>query len=273
MSKRVPQTDTDLKQRLRARLDFYEELGLTPLLRRRQRRASTEAPTPEVEEAEPVAVEPMPVPAAGPPTPAPILSPAPASTLSLFEEAPARMKSETLEDVRAHLGDCQRCKLAPHRKKIVFGQGSARAELVFVGEGPGAEEDIQGLAFVGRAGRLLTHWVEALGLTRDDVYICNVIKCRPPGNRTPEKDEVETCSPFLYRQLDVIRPKLVCCLGGVALQTLLGKNVAISRLRGQFFDYRGTKMTATYHPAYILRNPNADRQAREDLRKIRQFLT
>jgi DNA polymerase len=183
------------------------------------------------------------------------------------------MERETLEDVRSDLGDCQRCKLAPHRKKIVFGQGDPRAELVFVGEGPGAEEDIQGLAFVGRAGRLLTHWVEALGLSRDEVYIGNVIKCRPPGNRAPEKDEVEACSPFLYRQLDVIRPKLVCCLGGVALQTLLGKTVAISRLRGQFFDYRGTKLTATYHPAYILRNPNADRQVREDLRKIRDFLS
>lgn len=196
----------------------------------------------------------------------------PAATLSLFEEAPARVKGETLEDIRAELGDCQRCKLAPHRKTIVYGQGDPRAQLVFIGEGPGAEEDIQGLAFVGRAGRLLTHWVEALGLKRDDVYICNVIKCRPPGNRSPEKDEIEKCSPFLLRQLDAIRPRLICCLGGVALQTLLEKNVSISRMRGQFFDYRGTKLTATFHPAYILRNPNADRQVREDLRKIRQFL-
>jgi uracil-DNA glycosylase family 4 len=273
MSQREPQSDSELKQRLRARLDFYEELGLTPLLRRQQRRGSAPVPAPEVQEVEPVAAEPAPVPPAARPEPTPIIPSAAASTLSLFEEKPVRMERETLEDIRTDLGDCQRCKLARHRKKIVFGQGNPRADLVFVGEGPGAEEDIQGLAFVGRAGRLLTHWVEALGLTRDEVYICNVIKCRPPANRTPEKDEVETCSPFLYRQLDVIRPTLVCCLGGVALQTLLGKTVAISRLRGQFFEYRGTKLTATYHPAYILRNPNADRQVREDLRKIRDFLS
>ena len=273
MSRRGPQSISELKQRLRARLDFYEELGLTPLMRRPRGRGATPAPAPEVQEVEPVAAEPAPVPLAVRAEPTPVVPSAPASTLSLFEETPVRMERETLEDIRADLGDCQRCKLAPHRKKIVFGQGNPRAELVFVGEGPGAEEDIQGLAFVGRAGRLLTHWVEALGLTREDVYICNVIKCRPPGNRNPEKDEIETCSPFLLRQLDVIRPKLVCCLGGVALQTLLGKTVAISRLRGQFFEYRGTKLTATYHPAYILRNPNADRQAREDLRKIRDFLS
>jgi DNA polymerase len=197
----------------------------------------------------------------------------PGPTLSLFGEAPGRREGETLEEIRADLGECQRCKLAPHRKNIVFGQGHPRAQLVFVGEGPGADEDVQGLAFVGRAGKLLSHWVEALGLTREDVYICNVIKCRPPGNRTPERDEIETCSPFLLRQLDAIRPRLICCLGGVALQNLLEKNVSISRLRGQFFDYRGTKLTATYHPAYILRNPNADRQVREDLLKIRQFLS
>lgn len=273
MSQRGPQPDFDLKQRLRARLDFYEELGLTPLMRRQERRDSVPAQATEAEEAEPVEAEPAPISPAPRPESTPVVPSAAASTLSLFEEKPVRVEKETLEDVRSDLGDCQRCKLVPHRNKIVFGQGSPRAELVFVGEGPGAEEDIQGLAFVGRAGRLLTHWVEALGLSRDDVYICNVIKCRPPGNRAPEKDEVEACSPFLYRQLDVIRPKLICCLGGVALQTLLGKTVAISRLRGQFFDYRGTKLTATYHPAYILRNPNADRQVREDLRKIRDFLS
>jgi uracil-DNA glycosylase family 4 len=207
------------------------------------------------------------------PVPVPVAAAFPAPTPSLFEEAVPRREQETLADILADLGDCQRCKLAPHRKNIVFGQGSAEAELVFIGEGPGAEEDVQGLAFVGRAGRLLTHWVEALGLTRDAVYICNVLKCRPPGNRTPEKDEIGTCSPFLFRQLDAIHPKLICCLGGVALQTLLGKSVSITRMRGQFFDYRGGKLTATFHPAYILRNPNADRQVREDLRKIRAFLS
>jgi len=272
MSKREPQAEAGVEQQLRARLAFYEELGLTPLVRRRERRASAPAPLPEPVLAAPAPVDVPPVPVSVPLL-VEVVPQTPPATLSLFEETPAPRKAETLEDILADLGDCQRCKLAPHRKKIVFGQGSPKAALVFIGEGPGAEEDVQGLAFVGRAGRRLTHWVEALGLTRDDVYICNVVKCRPPGNRAPEKDEVATCSPFLYRQLDAIRPKLVCCLGGVALQTLLGKNVAISRLRGQFFDYRGTKMTATYHPAYILRNPDAERQVREDLQKIRQFLS
>jgi uracil-DNA glycosylase family 4 len=271
MSKRDPQADAGPDPRLRAWLQFYEELGLTPLVRRPPRQATVELPQATAEAPAPptARIQPLPAPPAASPAPAPAM---PAATLSLFEEVPVPVKGETLEDIGADLGDCQRCKLAPHRKNIVFGQGNPRAQLVFIGEGPGAEEDVQGLAFVGRAGRLLTHWVEALGLKRDDVYICNVIKCRPPGNRSPEKDEIDKCSPFLLRQLDAIHPRLICCLGGVALQTLLEKNVSITRMRGQFFDYRGTKLTATFHPAYILRNPNADRQAREDLRKIRQFL-
>ncbi|MGH9805515.1 MAG: uracil-DNA glycosylase [Candidatus Acidiferrales bacterium] len=207
------------------------------------------------------------------PAPLPaVLAPPAATTLSLFEEAPARPKGETLEEIRADLGDCQRCKLAPHRKHIVFGVGDPKARLVFVGEGPGAEEDLQGLPFVGRAGRLLTEWIESLGLKREQVYICNVIKCRPPQNRTPERDEIEACSPFLLRQLDAIRPRLVCALGSVALQLLMGKAVSITRLRGQVFDFRGAKLVATFHPAYILRNPPADRDVRKDLQLIRQLL-
>ena len=271
MSKREPQAEAGPDPRLRAWLEFYEELGLTPLVRRQPRPPASEPAESPAEVPAPVTARVLPsrVQLAAPPTtPAPL----PAATLSLFGETPGRVEGETLEAIRTDLGDCQRCKLASHRKHIVFGQGNQRAQLVFVGEGPGADEDEQGLAFVGRAGKLLTHWVEALGLRRDDVYICNVIKCRPPGNRTPEKDEIETCSPFLLRQLDAIRPRLICCLGGVALQVLLEKNVSITRMRGQFFDYRGTKLTATFHPAYILRNPNADREVREDLRKIRQFL-
>ncbi|MBI4466330.1 MAG: uracil-DNA glycosylase [Acidobacteria bacterium] len=246
------------RQPLRAWLDFYEELGLTPLYRRPPR-PGREKPTPVLE-----------------PTPAAVFPPVAASlppTLSLFGEAAGRIEGDTLDRIRAEIGDCQRCKLAPHRKTIVYGSGHPRAQLVFVGEAPGADEDLQGLPFVGRAGQLLTHWIESLGMTREDVYICNVIKCRPPGNRSPEKDEIETCSQFLVRQLDVIRPRLICCLGSVALQTLLGKSVSITRVRGQFFDYRGTKLFATFHPAYLLRNPNANRQVQEDLRTIRQFLS
>jgi DNA polymerase len=193
--------------------------------------------------------------------------------LGLFGEAPGRVEDDTLERIHQDLGDCRRCKLWPHRTRIVFGCGNPRAQLVFVGEAPGADEDAQGLPFVGRAGQLLTHWIESLGLKRDDVYISNVIKCRPPGNRSPEKDEVQTCSPFLLRQLDALRPKLICCLGSVALQTLLEKSVSITRMRGQFFDYRGSKLFATFHPAYLLRNPHANREVQADLRKIRSFLS
>jgi DNA polymerase len=250
----------NLPEKLRARLEFYEELGLTPFYRRTARPAAP-APAAAVASHAPAAM-----------AAAPLLAPPAAAPLSLFGEAPGRVEGDTLERVRADLGDCQRCKLAPHRRTIVFGAGNPRAELVFVGEAPGADEDAQGLPFVGRAGQLLTHWIESLGMKREDVYICNVIKCRPPGNRSPERDEIETCSPFLLRQLDAIRPRLVCCLGSVALQTLLGKPVAITRVRGQFSDYRGTKLFATFHPAYLLRNPHADREVREDLRKIRQFL-
>ena len=256
-------------ERLQAWLNFYEELGLTPFYRR----GASAPPPPSGEGAVPpeVGAASAEEPTLVAPSSASILASSP--TLSLFGEAPGRIEGETLAQVQADLGECTRCKLHQHRKAIVFGEGNPHAQLVFVGEGPGAEEDAQGLPFVGRAGQLLNHWIESLGMKRRDVYICNVIKCRPPGNRTPERDEIETCSPFLLRQLDAIHPRLVCCLGGVALQTLVGKNVSITRARGQFVDWRGLKLFATFHPAYILRNPNANRQAQEDLRKIRQFLS
>ena len=259
-------------ERLRAWLDFYQELGLTPFLRRRILQPARVV----AEEEEPVARQAngiAPPPASSRPAAEALSPPIPTATLSLFGESSVPVEEETLQQVRADLGDCQRCKLAPHRRHIVFGEGNPNAQLIFVGEGPGAEEDVQGLPFVGRAGRLLNHWIESLGLARADVYICNVIKCRPPGNRTPERDEIETCSPFLLRQLAAIRPRLVCCLGSVALKMLLGRTVAITRVRGQFFDSHGSKLFATFHPAYILRNPNADRQVQEDLRTIRQFLS
>lgn len=261
-----PQPDT-ARQRLRNWLDFYEELGLTPLYRRQGTRApESGTPGPAPSPAPPLAAP------AQPKVSPPVAVVALAPTLSLFGEAPGRVEDDTLDRIQANLGDCQRCKLARHRTNIVFGVGNSKAQLVFVGEAPGADEDAQGEPFVGRAGQLLNHWIESLGLKREDVYICNVIKCRPPGNRSPEKDEIDTCSPFLLRQLDAIRPRLICCLGSVALQTLLGKSVAITRARGQFLDYRGTKLFATFHPAYLLRNPNANREVQEDLRRIRQFL-
>ena len=175
---------------------------------------------------------------------------------------------ENLEDIQRDLGDCHRCKLAEGRTNIVFGVGNPKARLVFVGEGPGYEEDKQGEPFVGAAGQLLTKIIKAINLTREQVYICNIIKCRPPGNRNPMPDEIEICSPFLERQLMAIRPDFICALGKFAAQTLLNTNVAISRLKGRFHDYMGIKVLPTYHPAYLLRNPGKKRDVWEDMQKL-----
>ncbi len=183
-----------------------------------------------------------------------------------------RAGGDTLEGVREFLGECTRCKLHQGRHSIVFGDGNPRARLVFIGEGPGHDEDLQGLPFVGRAGKLLTQMIEAMGLKRGDVYICNVVKCRPPGNRTPEKDEVGACSPFLFRQLEVIQPEAIVCLGSVALQALLGPSVTITRARGQWMEYRGMQMMPTYHPAYLLRNPAAKSSVWQDLKQVMALL-
>src|SRR2546422_7733143 len=177
-----------------------------------------------------------------------------------------------LDGIRADIGDCQRCKLAPARTHIVFGSGNPNAELVFVGEAPGYDEDQQGLPFVGRAGQLLTKIIESIDLKREDVYICNVLKCRPPDNRNPEPDEVAMCNPFLKRQLATIRPKIVCCLGTFAAQTVLQTAAPVSRLRGQFFDMDGMRVIATFHPAYLLRSPDKKREVWEDMKQIRAEL-
>ncbi len=178
----------------------------------------------------------------------------------------------TLDDIRQDLGDCSRCKLSESRTSIVFGAGNPDARLMFVGEAPGSDEDRQGLPFVGRAGQLLTKIIESIDLQRDDVYICNVLKCRPPKNRNPEPDEVETCSPFLRRQLDAVRPQIVCCLGTFAAQTMLGMKVPISKLRGRFHDIDGIRFIATFHPAYLLRNPAKKREVWADMQQIRDAL-
>ena len=208
---------------------------------------------------------------------APVTAPRPASgfvppvaAASLFEE---RIENDSLERIRENIGpNCMRCKLHKARTQIVFGVGNPKAQLVFVGEGPGRDEDIQGEPFVGRAGKLLTQMIEAMGLRRPDVYICNVVKCRPPENRLPENDEITACSPFLLRQLGVIQPKVICCLGACSAQTLLQTNQGISRFRGEWFDYRGSKLIATYHPAYLLRNPAAKSEVWKDLQKVMAVL-
>src|SRR6185295_15530947 len=197
-------------------------------------------------------------------------------TQNLQNEAPltfSRNATEALAVIREDIGDCTRCKLHTlGRTQIVFGVGNPEADLMFVGEAPGADEDEQGIPFIGRAGQLLTKIIEAIDLKRDDVYIANVIKCRPPGNRNPEPDEVATCEPFLFRQIDAIKPKVIVTLGKFATQSLLQTDEAISRLRGRLFDYRGAKLVPTWHPAYVLRNnsPNSDvrREVWEDMKLV-----
>ncbi|HSP92820.1 MAG TPA: uracil-DNA glycosylase, partial [Vicinamibacterales bacterium] len=181
--------------------------------------------------------------------------------------------ADTLEAVRDELGPCTRCKLhALGRRQIVYGAGNPRAELMFIGEAPGHDEDIQGVPFVGRAGQLLTKIIEAIGLTRDDVYIANVIKCRPPENRNPEPDEVASCEPFLFRQVQAIKPRAIVALGTFAAQTLLRTNDPISRLRGQVFRYGEACLIPTFHPAYLLRSPERKREVWEDMKKVRALL-
>jgi len=181
--------------------------------------------------------------------------------------------SEALPAIREDIGDCTRCKLHRlGRNQVVFGVGNPDADLMFIGEAPGADEDVQGEPFVGRAGQLLTRIIEAINLRREDVYIANVIKCRPPQNRNPEPDEVETCEPFLFRQIDAVKPRVIVALGKFAAQTLLRTSEPISRLRGRVCDYRGAKLIPTFHPAYLLRNPSSKRQVWEDMKLASGFL-
>ena len=223
-------------------LRFYKELGVTGVSRdakwRRRDERETAAP----------ALEAVPV------------------TLS-------RSATEALTAIRDDIGDCTRCKLHTQgRTQIVFGVGNPAADLMFVGEAPGADEDTQGIPFVGRAGQLLTKMIEAMGLGRDEVYIANVLKCRPPGNRNPEPDEIETCEPFLFRQLASVQPKVVIALGAFAARTLLKTGDPISRLRGRVYDYRGAKLIPTFHPSFLLRSPGYKREAWEDLKKALALL-
>jgi len=268
--------DIARNEKLRQRLQFYEDLGLAPFYRGRtvalQESAQTGPPGATVIPSHPSEEAPLPksIANSAPPSiaaPAVSLASRASSGPSLFE-ASNKLSTETLLQIRDDLGECTRCKLHDTRNKIVFGDGSPKARLIFVGEGPGADEDAQGLPFVGRAGKLLTQMIEAMGLERRDVYICNVVKCRPPGNRQPEPDEVASCSPFLFRQLDSINPQVIVCLGATAFQTLLATNRSISHYRGQWLDYRGYKMLPTYHPAYLLRNPAAKADVWKDLQKV-----
>ncbi len=236
---------------LQAHVEYFRELGVTGVNRQpewRTREASAPAPAPA---------------AAGTP-----------GAADAVADPPAGTPAEALAALKALIGpDCTRCKLHTlGRRNVVFGVGSPTAALMFVGEGPGEDEDRQGEPFVGRAGQLLTKIIEAIGLKREQVYIANVIKCRPPGNRNPEPDEVETCEPFLFEQIAAIRPKVVVALGKFAAQSLLRTNEPITRLRGRVFDFRGASLIPTFHPAYLLRNPPAKREVWEDMKKVRDML-
>ncbi|MBM3728996.1 MAG: uracil-DNA glycosylase [Acidobacteria bacterium] len=244
-------------QEIRNRLEFFRDLGIRELWVDRAA-APASAPPPPVAEHTP-----MPKP--------------PANPIPLIPLAP---EGDTLAAIQADIGDCRRCKLCEQRNRIVFGSGNPEARLVFVGEGPGADEDAQGLPFVGRAGQLLTQMIDNTmskeGMTerRADMYICNVVKCRPPENRTPEPEEMEICGQFLYRQLMAIRPKAICCLGATAAKALLNTGVGVMKMRGNWYKWRDIPVIVTYHPSYLLRpyNQNAKREAWEDLKKVFHFV-
>ncbi|HEY1471514.1 MAG TPA: uracil-DNA glycosylase [Candidatus Acidoferrum sp.] len=273
MAERIPES---LQKKIEARLRYHEDLGIRLFYRERGAAQISDA-SPAALTMPPSSIPVIKESSLPKSAPKPKLEPGKTSTLrdilppptgpSLFA-AVDTVKDDTLLKIREDIGDCTRCKLHKGRHKIVFGDGSPKAELVFIGEGPGADEDVQGLPFVGRAGKLLTQMIEAMGLQRKDVYICNVVKCRPPENRAPEPDEVTTCSPYLLRQIDVIQPKVIVCLGAVAAKTLLETTRGISQFRGEWLQWRGRKLMATYHPAYLLRNPNAKGEVWKDLQKV-----
>jgi uracil-DNA glycosylase len=243
-----------MSEELKAHLEFFGELGIDGVRLEPEWRTRRE----RVEPIEPIE----------PKEPIELLPSEPTEPLEPTEPRIA------LQVIRDDLGaDCSRCKLHTlGRRQVVFGVGSPNADLMFVGEAPGADEDIQGEPFVGRAGQLLTKIIEAIGLRRDDVYIANVIKCRPPGNRNPEPDEVEQCEPFLFRQIDTIKPKVIVALGKFAAQCLLRTNDPITRIRGREFKYRDAILIPTYHPAYLLRTPSAKREVWEDMKRARAIL-
>lgn len=285
--------DARLEEQVKDWLRYGEDLGLGPYYRDRPPlhaiAESATAPTESrgVATSSPISAQaPTPMAAAAPgrapaapvnvaPSSAPQKSAAatilPAAAPSLFETI-ERVAGDTLPRIREDIGDCTRCKLHKGRTKIVFGTGNPNAELMFVGEGPGRDEDLSGEPFVGRAGKLLTDMIKAMGLERQDVYIANVVKCRPPENRLPEKDEITTCSPFLMRQIDTIKPKVICTLGSCSAQTLLQTTQGISKFRGEWFDFRAAKLMPTYHPAYLLRNPGAKPEVWKDLQKVMAVL-
>ena len=265
--------DPATQQAIAARLRFYRDIGLTEFYRRPVDPAlfveetvdnGTPALALEISNQESST-------ASQPPPPQPFQEEAPISAHKPLPpppqdaSVPLADRAAALQLIRDEIGDCTRCALHKGRNKLVFGDGSAQARLLFVGEGPGADEDAQGIPFVGRAGQLLNNMIAAMGLKREEVYIANVVKCRPPGNRTPEPDEANTCSPFLFRQIDVVRPEVLVALGATAATYLLGHRQPLAGLRGRVHSFRGAKLIVTYHPAYLLRDPRQKKEAWADL--------
>lgn len=255
---------------LAAHLEYLAELGVTGISSDPAWRTRTQDDPQPLAMTSESSTAPVSEQAAPPAQTQPVASPS-ASTARPVADAGGEAGT-LLPMIRADIGDCTRCTLHTGRNQIVFGVGNPEADLMFVGEAPGADEDMQGVPFVGRAGQLLTKIIEAIGLTRDEVYIANVIKCRPPGNRNPEPDEVEQCEPFLFRQIDAIKPKVIVALGKFAAQSLLRSAEPISKLRGREFPFRGAALMPTFHPAYLLRNPSAKREVWDDMKRVRELL-
>jgi len=254
----MPSTlDDEIRRALAARVHFYHDLGIYDLYRRPYSTGPAES---QPEKRQEMSMRSARIKEEG-------LS-VPARPVDGIADA-----ARALRMIREDLGDCTRCRLHQQgRKQIVFGVGNPKSDLMFIGEAPGADEDEQGEPFVGRAGQLLNNMIKAMGLRREDVYIANIIKCRPPANRTPERDECETCSPFLMRQIAVIKPKVVVALGAVAARTLLAINAPMAELRGRWYDFRGTKLAVTYHPAFLLRDPRQKKEAWKDLQRVMKEL-
>ena len=278
----------DLRRALADRIRYYNELGIYDFYRRDRNVVFSESATTEVEReaisrSQPELREEMP-----PRKSAAVVQSADQNIFEVLPPKPEQSVTDPatgLKLIRDDLGDCTRCKLHQQgRTQIVFGVGNPQADLMFVGEGPGADEDAQGEPFVGRAGQLLNNMIKAMGLRREEVYIANVVKCRPPGNRTPERDECDTCSPFLMRQIAVIKPKVIVALGAVAAKNLLAINAPMSELRGRFYDFmptgarssdppwQGAKLAVTYHPAFLLRDPRQKGEAWKDLQMVMKYI-
>jgi DNA polymerase len=283
----MPHTlDSDLRRALAERVRYCHEMGIYDFYRREPRVSESATGTAEVDDLSSKSMELREEMAAK--KSAVVAKIADESIFRVLTPNPEQAVPDpiaALKLIREDLGECTRCKLHKQgRKQIVFGVGNPRAELMFVGEGPGADEDTQGEPFVGRAGQLLNNMIKAMGIRREDVYIANIVKCRPPGNRTPERDECETCSPFLMRQIAVIKPRILVALGAVAAKNLLAINAPMSELRGRFYDFMptgaqssdpswpGTKLAVTYHPAFLLRDPRQKGEAWKDLQLVMKYL-